>query len=74
MAAAYVLLGQWLLGAGNDVWHERWMLAAFSLINAAFLAYAIRTFIDRKESRADLAAVLRTQRINQRNPNTSCMS
>ena len=50
VAAAYILLGQWLLGAGNDVWHERWLLAAFSLINAAFLAYAIRTFIDRKKA------------------------
>ena len=68
VAAAYILLGQWLLGAGNDVWHERWLLAAFSLINAAFLAYAIRTFIDRKKSPADLAAALPAQRINQRNP------
>ena len=74
VAAAYILLGQWLLGAGNDVWHERWLLAAFSLINAAFLAYAIRTFIDRKKSPADLAAALPAQRINQRNPSTSCMS
>ncbi len=74
VATAYVLLGQWLLGAGNDVWHERWMLAAFSLINAAFLAYAIRVFIGWEGSRTDLAAVLPAQRINQRNPSTSCMS
>ena len=62
VVAAYVLLGQWLLGAGNDVWHGRWMLAAFSLINAAFLAYAIRTFIGWEESRADLAAALPARR------------
>ena len=74
MVAAYILLGQWLLGAGNDVWHGRWLLAAFSLINAVFLAYAIRTFIDRKKSPADLATALPAQRINQRNPSTSCMS
>ena len=44
VVAAYVLLGQWLLGAGNDVWHERWLLAAFSLIKARrSMAYAIHT-------------------------------
>lgn len=62
VAAAYVLLGQWLLGAGNDTWHGRWMLAAFSLINAALLAYAIRTFIGWKRSRVDLAAALHARR------------
>ena len=61
VAAAYVLLGQWLLGAGNDVWHGRWMLAAFSLINAAFLAYAIHAFIGWQRSRDDFATVLQTQ-------------
>lgn len=62
VAAAYVLLGQWLLGAGNDTWHGRWMLAAFSLINAALLAYAIRTFIGWERSRVDLAAALHARR------------
>lgn len=54
--AEYALLLQWLVGAAVDAYHQRWALVAFCLVNAAFLAYAIYTFIGLRASVEDIAA------------------
>ncbi len=48
-AAPPLLLGLWLAGAGVSAWQGYPTLAACGLVNAAFLAYAIRTYIGWKE-------------------------
>lgn len=55
LIAAYTLLGYWL-AAGTEAVHGRWMLVTFIAGNAAFLAYAIGTYIGWHESRMDLLA------------------
>ncbi|RJQ46298.1 MAG: glycosyl transferase [Gammaproteobacteria bacterium] len=51
-AAPLLLFGLWLIGAGVSAWQGYGVLAACGLVNAAFLAYAIRTFVGRQECRA----------------------
>ncbi len=62
-AAPPLLLGLWTVGAGVDIWSGRWVLAACGLVNATFLAYAIRHFIGWKECREDIARGLENPRI-----------
>lgn len=45
----------WLAGAGASAWQGYWTLAVCGLVNAAFLAYAIRSFVGWKECREDIA-------------------
>jgi cellulose synthase/poly-beta-1,6-N-acetylglucosamine synthase-like glycosyltransferase len=55
----YALLFHWLLGCAVDVIHMRWTHAAFSLINAAFLGWAVFRFIGLRESKEDFLAGVR---------------
>ncbi len=59
-----LLLGLWLAGASVSIWEGHWILATCGLVNAAFLAYAIRQFIGWKECREDFVRDL----INPRGP------
>jgi Glycosyl transferase family group 2 len=45
LLAEYSLLAQWLLGATIEFFYGRHLRAALALLNAAFLTYAIATFI-----------------------------
>lgn len=55
----YALLFYWLIGFARDVTYQRWTHAAFSILNAAFLAWAIFQFIGLTESKEDLLARIR---------------
>ena len=55
LVAEYAILAHWLLGTVFEYLHGRPLHAAFALANAAFLAYAIVTFIGLRESWDDLA-------------------
>ena len=58
----YALLSHWLLGFAVDVLHRRWTHATFSLINAAFLGWALFQFIGLTESKEDILAGVRRSR------------
>jgi hypothetical protein len=55
LVAEYAILAHWLLGTVFEYLHGRPHLAAFALVNAAFLAYAMVAFIGLQESWDDLA-------------------
>ncbi|MEW5756214.1 MAG: glycosyltransferase family 2 protein [Pseudomonadota bacterium] len=54
--AAYALCLQWVFGAIITYTKGYGFLAAFALMNALFMAYAIKTFVGVGESREDLLA------------------
>jgi len=56
LIAEYALLAHWVVGMVVEFRHGRPLHAAFALINASFLAYAIARFIGLAESWQDLAA------------------
>lgn len=62
VATPVLLLGAWLTGAGMNIWGGHWTLAACGLVNAAFLAYAVRTFVGWQECREDVARGLTAHR------------
>lgn len=59
----YALLFHWLIGAAIEAANGRWTHASLSLVNAAFLGWAIARFIGLKESREDLLIGIRKERL-----------
>ena len=49
----YLLIVHWLIGAGVDVFNDRWAHGMFAAANAALLFYAVYRFIGLRESRDD---------------------
>lgn len=56
IVAAYALGMMWIFGAITTALQGYWPLAAYAAMNAAFMVYAIKTFIGVAESREDLRA------------------
>ncbi len=54
--AEYALLTNWLIDAGLDIAKQRWLHAAFGLVNALLLIYAIGAFIGFKASFEDICS------------------
>lgn len=61
--AEYGLLGVWLAGALFDAFMGRWTHAAFSLVNAMMLGYAIARFIGFSASHEDLLLGIGRKRV-----------
>lgn len=51
----YLLVAHWLVGAGVDIFNDRWSHGLFAAANAALLFYAVYYFIGLRESREDLS-------------------
>ena len=51
----YVLVAHWLIGAGVDIFNDRWAHGLFAAGNAALLFYAVYRFIGLRESREDIS-------------------
>jgi len=66
LIAEYALLAHWGVGMVVEFRHGRPLHAAFALINAAFLAYAIIRFIGLAESWQDLGAMRTGARVGRR--------
>ena len=66
LIAEYALLAHWVVGMVVEFRHGRPLHAAFALINAAFLAYAIIRFIGLAESWQDLGAMRTGARVGRR--------
>ncbi len=66
LMAEYALLTHWVVGMVVEFRHGRPLHAAFALINAAFLAYAITRFIGLAESWQDLGAMRTGARVGRR--------
>jgi cellulose synthase (UDP-forming) len=64
----YLLVVHWLIGAGVDVYHDRWAHALFAAANAALLFYAVYTFIGLRESGEDIALAYRQKRGRRMRP------
>jgi hypothetical protein len=58
----YLLIVHWLIGAGVDVFNDRWAHGMFAAANAALLFYAVYRFIGLRESREDLAVAYQERR------------
>ena len=51
----YLLVAHWLIGAGVDIFNDRWAHGLFAAGNAALLFYAVYRFIGLRESREDIS-------------------
>ena len=51
----YLLVAHWLIGAGVDIFNDRWAHGLFAAANAALLFYAMYCFIGLRESREDIS-------------------
>lgn len=58
----YLLVAHWLIGAGVDIFNDRWAHGLFAAGNAALLFYAVYHFIGLRESREDLAIAYQQRR------------
>jgi len=58
----YLLVAHWLLGAGVDIFNDRWTHGLFAAANAALLFYAVYHFIGLRESREDLSIAYQQHR------------
>lgn len=56
IAAEYVLVFHWFIGAGFDMAAERWLHALFAAMNALLLGYGIVFMLGLKESLQDIRA------------------
>ncbi|HYX92588.1 MAG TPA: glycosyltransferase family 2 protein, partial [Myxococcaceae bacterium] len=56
--AEYAMLANWSIAAAMDFAGARWTHGAFTLVNSAFLAYAIAVFVGFRETAEDLVAAI----------------
>ncbi|MEQ6916872.1 glycosyltransferase family 2 protein [Halomonas aquatica] len=59
VAAIYLILAHWLIGAGFDFASERWVHGVFAATNAALLFYGLVIFVGLRESIEDMTAGFR---------------
>jgi cellulose synthase/poly-beta-1,6-N-acetylglucosamine synthase-like glycosyltransferase len=64
----YLLLVHWLIGAGVDIFNDRWTHGLFAAVNAALLFYAVNRFIGLRESREDLSIAYQQSRHQRARP------
>jgi cellulose synthase (UDP-forming) len=64
----YLLVVHWLVGAGVDIFNDRWTHGLFAAGNAALLFYAVYYFIGLRESREDLSIAYQQRRREQVRP------